>query len=71
MPVSGGWIWTLELKQFSIRINQLPVSFARWQHGSKLCFATFISRKVTNFKATQQPQKLKKKISADLESLVF
>ncbi len=25
-----------------MRENQLPVSATRWQHGSKICFATFI-----------------------------
>ncbi len=26
--------------------NRLPVSAAKWQHGSKICFATFISWKI-------------------------
>ncbi len=26
----------------SIRINQLPLSVTRWQHGNQICFATFI-----------------------------
>ncbi len=28
---------------------------ARWQHGSRLCFATFILWKITNLIKTQQP----------------
>ncbi len=27
----------------AIRINQLPISATRWQHGSQVCFATFRS----------------------------
>ncbi len=30
-------------KDNTITINQLPVSAARWQHGSQICFATFIN----------------------------
>jgi len=33
----------------TIRINQLPVSATRWQHGSQICFATFIQWKSTKF----------------------
>ncbi len=29
-----------------IRINQLPASAAMWQHGSRMCFETFISWKI-------------------------
>jgi hypothetical protein len=25
-----------------VRRNQLPVSAVRWQHGSQVCFGTFI-----------------------------
>ncbi len=42
--------------------NQLPDSAARWQHGSQICFATFILCKITKLLKTQQPSlKLEKK----------
>jgi hypothetical protein len=31
-----------------MRGNQLTVSVARWQHGSKICFATLFSEKSLN-----------------------
>jgi hypothetical protein len=38
--------------------NQLPVSAARWQHWSKLGFATFILRKIAdNSAATEAREK--------------
>jgi hypothetical protein len=49
----------------------LTVSDTRWQHGSGILFATFISRTITKLLITQQPLKLEKKINADLESLEF
>ncbi len=45
------------------------VTSPRWQHGSYLCFATFISWKITKLLITQQPLKHKKEISTDLESV--
>jgi hypothetical protein len=38
--------WCLIMK--AIRINQLPDCVARWQHGSQICFATFIDEKSQN-----------------------
>jgi len=32
--------WQIRINQ--IRKNQLPVSDTNWQHGSQLCFVTFI-----------------------------
>jgi hypothetical protein len=43
-----------------IRLNQLPVSSARWQHGSKICSETYISSKITKLLIAEQPPKLKK-----------
>jgi len=50
-----------------IGIDQLPVPATRWQHGFRICFATFILRKFTKLIITQQPLQLAKKISTDLE----
>ncbi len=36
-------------------------SVARWQHGSQICFATFILWKKQNLSITQQPTKLENK----------
>ncbi len=44
-----------------IRLNQLPVSAARWQHGSQIFLATFIKRKIPELLMTQQPQMLQEK----------
>ncbi len=44
-----------------IRINQLPVSVTRWQHGSQIYFVTFIRWKIAYVLITQQTQKLEKK----------
>ncbi len=52
-----------------MREYHLPVSVGRWQHGSQMCFATYIKQKITKLLETQQPLKLEKKISTDLESL--
>ncbi len=41
-------------------INKLPFSTARWQHGSQICFATFMERKIKKLPITQQPPKLEK-----------
>jgi len=55
-----------------MRGNQLPVSDARWQHGSQICFSTFVESKITKLlKKPKQPLKLEKKISTHLESLEF
>jgi hypothetical protein len=40
-PYYKGWISTVDLFVI-MRGNQLPVSAARWEHGSKICFAIFI-----------------------------
>jgi hypothetical protein len=34
---------TPQIELILIRKNQFPVSADRWQHGSQVCFATFIS----------------------------
>jgi hypothetical protein len=44
----------------TIRINQLPFTAASWQHGSQICFSTFILRKITKLSITRQPLKLDK-----------
>jgi hypothetical protein len=31
----------------SMRVNQLPVSAARWQHWFQICFATFNGKEAT------------------------
>ncbi len=54
---------------FIIRINQLPVSATMWLNGSQICFATSIQCKITILLIAQQTLKLKKKNSADLETL--
>jgi hypothetical protein len=41
------------LFQWPIRRNQLPVSGAKWQHGSQICFATFILPKIAKLLKTQ------------------
>jgi hypothetical protein len=46
----------------SMRGNQLPVSAARWQHGSQARFATFIQQKITKMLKTQQSLKIEKHI---------
>ncbi len=52
-----------------MRINQLPVYATRWQHGSQICFATFIDKnKIANNSTTT---KAREKVSTDLESLEF
>jgi hypothetical protein len=43
------------------RGNQLPVSAARWQHGTQIRFATFTDRKIAKLLKTRQPLKLEKK----------
>jgi hypothetical protein len=45
----------------TMRVNQLPAAAARWQHGSKICFVTFIYEKITKLLITQQPLKLENK----------
>jgi hypothetical protein len=53
------------------QIEQLPVSVARWQHGSQICFATFYiveNHKIAKNSATT---KAREKMSTDLESLEF
>ncbi len=51
---------TEKLLEKQIRINQLSVSAARWQHLSQICFANLILWKVTKFSITQQSLKLEK-----------
>jgi hypothetical protein len=46
---------------FTIWINLLPVFAARMQHGSQICFATFMFGKIRKMPITQQPVKLEKK----------
>jgi len=43
----------------SLRGNQLPVSDARWQHGSQLCFCNFY--KVKNHKIAKNSTTIKAK----------
>ncbi len=43
-----------------IRVNQLPVSAARWQPGYQIYLTTFIKRTSTNLPITQQPVKFQK-----------
>jgi hypothetical protein len=50
---------------------QLPAPVARLQHSSQICFATFMKRKIKKVLKTQQPLKLEKKTSTDLESIEF
>jgi hypothetical protein len=40
--------------------NQPPVSANRGQNGSKICFGTFLWRKITKLLIIQQPPMLKK-----------
>jgi hypothetical protein len=51
---------TEKLLEKQIRINQVSVSAARWQHLSQICFANLILWKVTKFSITQQSLKLEK-----------
>jgi hypothetical protein len=51
-----------------MRVTQLPVSAARWQHGSQIWFATFFAKNqkiAKNSAATRA----KEKIRTDYESL--
>jgi hypothetical protein len=51
-------------------MNQVPVSDARWRHGSWICFATYFAKNhriVNNLTAAEG----KEKMSIDLESLEF
>jgi hypothetical protein len=46
-----------------MRGNQLPVSATKWQHGSQICFATFILQNITkilkkNSTATKNREKI-------------
>jgi hypothetical protein len=41
----------------TMRGNHLPVSAARWQHGSQICFETFNWQKITKLLNYQQPLK--------------
>jgi hypothetical protein len=38
-----------------VKGDQLPVSDARWQHGSQLCFATFTWLKITKLLKKNSP----------------
>jgi hypothetical protein len=51
-----------------MRGNPLPVSGARWQHGSLICFATFIKGKIPKNSTTTE---VREKIRAVLECLEF
>jgi hypothetical protein len=44
-----------------IRINQVPVSVARWQHGSQTCFATYLLKiqKIVNNSTTTKAREKK------------
>jgi hypothetical protein len=53
---------TLAREKFTTIENlELAVSAARSQHGSQVCFATFIWQKITKLQITQQLHKLEKK----------
>ncbi len=54
-----------------MRGNQLPTSAIRWQHGSQICFATFIYRKIKKIVKNLTATYACEKISTDLESLEF
>jgi hypothetical protein len=48
--------------RLQIRINQLPVFAAKWQHGTQTCFATFIRQKnheVANNKTNSEAREKK------------
>ncbi len=51
-------------------LNQLPDSLTRWQHGSQICFESFIlqNHKIAHNSATT---KVREKINTYLESLEF
>jgi hypothetical protein len=53
----------------TIRINQVPVSATRWQHGSQTCFATFIIMKNDKINNNSKTPEAREKIKTDLESL--
>ena len=54
-----------------MRENQLPVSATVWQHGTQICFATFVLRNITKLAKNSTTTKAREKISTDLESLKF
>jgi hypothetical protein len=50
----------LEAFYDSTRGNLPPVSAARWQHVSQICFTTLIELKITKFVISQKALKLDK-----------
>ncbi len=48
-----------------MRINQLPLSAARWQHGSQIRFATFILWKITIIAKSSTNIKAREKIRTE------
>jgi hypothetical protein len=40
--------------------KNVRVSATRWQHGSCICFSTFVQKKITKMPITQQPLTLEK-----------
>ncbi len=57
--------------QEAMRITLLPVSAARWQHGSWICYETLIYWKITKRVITQQPPLARNKTSTDLKNLLL
>jgi hypothetical protein len=55
----------------AMRGIQLPVSAARRQHSSQMCFETFIWRKNHKIDKNSTTTKAREKIRTDLESLEF
>jgi hypothetical protein len=54
-----------------MRENQLPVSAARWNHCSKICFVTFSLKNNKIAKNSTITIKARETIRTDLESLEF
>jgi hypothetical protein len=67
IPLDLQFMWPI-LAIDPIRVNQLPVSVTRWQHGSQICFVTYLvkNHKIAN---NSTATKAGEKISTDLESL--
>ncbi len=59
----------IELLNKGLKINQLPLSTARWQHWSHICFATLSLRKISKMLTVQQTSITCEKISLDVASL--
>ena len=56
-------------EQVPIRINQLPVSAARWQHGYQMCSETCIKWKVIKFLISLQPLRKSKQLRMEQRDL--